>query len=64
MDERTAGGEIVGGGAGGRGKNEAVAKIIRHELAVRADFEPHEAGVELVLDQHVDECETVRAGGG
>src|SRR5690606_7083721 len=60
----SAGGEVVGGGAGGRGKDETVAEVVGDELAVGEHFQAHEAGVGRVLDEHVVEADARRAVGG
>ena len=39
VDERAAGGEVVGGGAGGRAEDEAVAEVVGDELVVGEDLE-------------------------
>jgi hypothetical protein len=53
---------VVGGRAGRGGEDEAVAIVISDEFVVGHDLEPHEAGVDLVLDEHVVQGEVMRAG--
>ena len=64
VHDRAAGREVVGGGTRGRREDQAIAGVLRHELAVGIDLKPHEAGVLLGLDQDIVERELARAAGG
>src|SRR5690606_4845181 len=64
MNQRSASGQGVRRRSGWRGKDQAVAGILRDKLVVRHDLEVHEARVLFVLDQDVIEREPLLAGSG
>jgi hypothetical protein len=53
VQQRPAGRQRVGGGAGGRGDDQAVGALVGHEVAVHLHPQLHHAGRAAAVDHHV-----------
>src|SRR5487761_1944400 len=56
VQDRAAAGERVGGGAGGRGDDNAVGAMRTYEAAIHVSFKFDEPSAVGLLDDHVVEC--------